>query len=52
MIDRPKSFLDLAAERMRKQNPAGMPRKMEEENLSPLADFLSKNEIDVAKRPK
>ena len=54
MNERPKSRIELAAEIMRKQNHAA-PAEAEgkpEEGKPSLAGLLSKNEIDVTKRPK
>jgi hypothetical protein len=48
MNDRPKTPFELAAEMLPKTNPREMLEKREKD----LHRFLSKNEIDLTKRPK
>ncbi len=49
MTDRPKTPIELAAEMLPKTDPREMLKKREKEYLG---GFLSRNVIDLSKRPK
>jgi hypothetical protein len=51
MNDRPKSPIELAAERLREQGHAAPTEVLRKQVEGTLPGFLSKNETDVTKRP-
>jgi hypothetical protein len=52
MNDRPKSPIELAAERLREQGDAAPIEELRKQEEGTLPGLLSKNEIDVTKRSK